>query len=109
MLGCMPSPLFPATHWSLIRSSAPVSMTATFTGAGSHDVAPGGAVTFSAPTGTFSGQSCNTAGDVLTCTVNYNPSGKLATGNYNNYIGVSIAAAGDYQSAQGFTSLTVTK
>jgi len=90
-------------------STAPVTLTATFTGAGQHDAAPTGAVTFSAPTGNFSGQSCNTVADVMTCTVSYKPTGKLAAGYYGNYFGVSIAAAGDYRSTECFASLTVTK
>ena len=90
-------------------STATVTLTATFTGAGQHDAVPAGAVTFSAATGTFSGQSCNTVEDVMTCTVSYKPTGKLAAGYYGNYFGVSITAAGDYLSAECFASLTVTK
>lgn len=90
-------------------STATVTLTATFTGAGQPDAAPSGAVTFSAPTGNFSGQSCNKVADVMTCTVSYKPTGKLAVGYYGNYFGVSIAAAGDYRSAECFASLTVTK
>jgi uncharacterized repeat protein (TIGR03803 family) len=90
-------------------STATVALTATFTGAGQRDAAPAGAVTFSAPTGNFSGQSCNAVADVMTCTVSYKPTGRLAAGYYSNYFGVTIAAAGDYQSAECFASLTVAK
>jgi hypothetical protein len=86
-----------------------VTVTATFTGAGSHDAAPSGAVTFSAPTGSFLAQSCTASGDTLTCTANYAPTGKLAVGTYKNYISASIAAAGDYAAASGSVNLTVTK
>jgi uncharacterized repeat protein (TIGR03803 family) len=90
-------------------STVAVTLTATFTGAGQHDAAPTGAVAFSTPTGAFSGQSCNTVADVMTCTVRYTPTGKLAVGYYGNYFRVSIAAAGDYGSAECFASFTVTK
>jgi hypothetical protein len=80
-----------------------------FSGAGLHDAAPTGAVTFSAATGTFSGQSCSTTTDVLTCTVSYTPSGTLSTETYNNYLSAAIAAVGDYQSAKGYATLNVTK
>ncbi len=75
-------------------STAPVAITTTFTGAGSGDAAPIGAVTFSAPTGSFSGQSCSTSGDVLKCTVSYKSSGTLATGTYTNYLTAGIQAGG---------------
>jgi hypothetical protein len=93
----------------LSGSSAPVTLTALFTGVGTYDAAPNGAVTFSAATGSFSGQSCNTSGDTLTCTVSYKPSGKLAIGTYSNYITASMAAAGDYKAAAGSANLTVIK
>ncbi|HUE00825.1 MAG TPA: hypothetical protein VMR62_14735 [Bryobacteraceae bacterium] len=90
-------------------SRTPVLLTAMFAGAGLHDAAPTGAVTFSAPTGTFSGQSCSTATDVLTCTVSYTPSGTLSPGTYNNYLSAAIAAVGDYQSGVGYSALKVTR
>jgi hypothetical protein len=90
-------------------SAAPVVLTAAFTGAGSSDAAPTGTVTFSAATGTFSGQSCASSKDVLTCTVSYKPSGTLAAGTYNNYLTASIVATGDYKAASGYANLTVTK
>jgi hypothetical protein len=40
-------------------------------------------VTFRAPTGSFSGQSCSASGDTLKCTASYQPSGTLAAGTYN--------------------------
>jgi hypothetical protein len=90
-------------------SAAPVVLTAVFTGAGASDAAPTGTVTFSAATGTFSGQSCVSSKDVLTCTVSYKPSGTLASGTYNNYLTASIVATGDYKAASGYANLTVTK
>jgi hypothetical protein len=84
-------------------------LTAAFTGAGSHDAAPSGAVTFSAASGAFSGQSCTPSGDVLTCTVSYSPSGTLAVGTYNNYLTASIAAGGDYKAASASANLMVAK
>jgi hypothetical protein len=66
-------------------------------------------LTFSAATGSFSGQSCSSSGDVLKCTVSYKPSGTLSTGTYTNYLRASISAAGDYKEASGYASLKVTK
>jgi hypothetical protein len=90
-------------------STAPVTLTVAFTGAGSSDAAPTGTVTFSAATGSFSGQSCSSSGDVLKCTVSYKPSGTLAPGTYTNYLRASISADADYKAASGYASLTVTK
>jgi hypothetical protein len=90
-------------------STAPVTITATFTGEGSKDAAPTGTVSFSAPTGSFSGQSCSSSGDTLKCTASYKPSGTLAAGTYTNYLAAIIQAAGDYRTASGYASLTVTK
>jgi len=90
-------------------ATAPVVLTAAFTGAGSSDAAPTGTVTFSAATGTFSGQSCASSKDVLTCTVSYKPSGTLAASTYNNYLAASIVATGDYKAASGYATLSVTK
>ena len=90
-------------------STTPVTITATFTGAGSSDAAPTGTVTFSAPTGSFSGQSCSSSGDVLKCTVGYKPNGTLAVGTYTNYLAAIIQATGDYKPASGYASLAVTR
>jgi hypothetical protein len=90
-------------------STTAVKLTATFTGAGAKDAAPTGSVQFSAASGSFSGPSCSTNKAVLTCTVNYTPSGTLAVGTYSNYITTSIAAGGDYQASSGNASLTVTQ
>jgi len=92
-----------------VGSTAAVKLTATFTGAGARDAAPVGSVQFNAASGAFSGQSCSTSKDVLTCTVNYTPSGTLAVGTYGNYITASIAAGGDYQASSGSANLTVTR
>jgi hypothetical protein len=90
-------------------STAPVTLTATFTGVGANDAAPSGTVKFGAGSGTFSGQTCSSSGDVLTCTVSYTPSGKLAVGTYNNYLAASITAAGDYKAVTGYANLVVIK
>ncbi|MGD0365540.1 MAG: hypothetical protein ABSC93_32050, partial [Bryobacteraceae bacterium] len=90
-------------------STTPVTLTVTFTGAGSGDQAPTGAVTFSAASGSFGGQACSSSGDTLKCTVSYEPGGTLATGSYVNYLKASISAAGDYKAASGSASLTVAK
>jgi hypothetical protein len=90
-------------------STAAVTLTAAFSGAGSSDAAPTGTITFGAATGTFSGESCSSSKDVLTCTVSYDPSGTLAAGTYSNYLTASIAAAGEYKAAEGFATLTVAK
>jgi hypothetical protein len=66
-------------------------------------------VTFSAPTGSFSGQSCSSSGDVLKCTVGYKPNGTLAVGTYTNYLAAIIQATGDYKPASGYASLAVTR
>jgi hypothetical protein len=90
-------------------SVAAVKIKATFTGAGAKDAAPTGSVQFSAASGAFSGQSCSTSKDVLTCTVNYAPSGTLPVATYSNYITASIPAGGDYQASSGSANLTVTQ
>jgi hypothetical protein len=90
-------------------STAPVTLTASFTGAGSTVAAPTGTVTFSAATGSFSGQLCSFSGDVLKCTVSYKPSGSLAAGTYNKYLTASIIAAGEYKASSGYATLAVTK
>jgi large repetitive protein len=90
-------------------STTAVHLTATFTGPGAKDAAPTGSVQFSAASGAFSGQSCSTGKDVLTCTVTYTPSGTLAVGTYSNYITASLAAGGDYQASSGSANLTVTQ
>ena len=88
-------------------STSPVQVTASFTGAGASDAAPNGAVSFSATSGSFSGQSCSSSGDVLTCSVTYHPTGKLGAGTYTNYLSASIVASGDYMAAAGHATLSV--